>query len=150
MKVSEASLGRVFVIRLENGDRMPEAVEQFAMEQKVLRGFCMLVGGIAGGGNLVVGPENGNARPIVPLPFHLDGIHEILGVGTIFPDEQGTPKLHMHAALGRDGVTRTGCIRPGIEIWQVGEVILYELHKTRACRRKDPDTGFELLEPDPT
>ena len=149
MKVSEASLGRVFVIRLEHGDRMPEAVERFARERNVLRGFCMLVGGVDDGGNIIVGPEDGNTRPVVPIPFQLEGVHEVLGVGAIFPDELGEPKLHMHAALGRDGVTRAGCIRPGIETWQVGEVIIFELYGTRACRRKDPNTGFELLDPDP-
>jgi len=149
MKASEAALGRVFVIRLEHGDRMPEAVERFALEQKVLRGFCILVGGVAGGGNIVTGPRDGDTRPVVPNMFSLDGVHEVLGVGAIFPNEQGEPKLHMHAALGRDGETRSGCIRPGIETWLVGEVNLHELVGTRACRREDPDTGFELLDPGP-
>jgi hypothetical protein len=53
-------------------------------------------------------------------------VHEIAGVGTIFPDESGAPVLHMHAAMGRDGVTRAGCIRPGIEVWQLGEVVILE------------------------
>ena len=35
MKASEAALGRVFVIRLEHGDRMPDAVERFALERRL-------------------------------------------------------------------------------------------------------------------
>ena len=147
MRHSQGRIGRVFVIRLEDGDRLPAAIESFAAENKVLRGMCILVGGINNGGNIVVGPENGKELPPTPMLFGLEGVHEIAGVGTIFPDSDGKPVLHMHAALGREGQTRAGCIRPGVEVWQVGEVILLEISENNAQRLKDPATGFELLEP---
>ena len=106
-----------------------------------------LVGGIRDGGKIVVGPEEPEKAPIMPMLFQLRGTHEILGVGTLFPDESHKPRLHMHAALGRGGETRAGCIRPGIEVWKVGEVILLEIAGSPAFRKKDPATGFELLEP---
>lgn len=37
---------------------------------------------------------------------------------------RGQPKLHLHAALGRSGKTTTGCLRPGVKTWLVGEVII--------------------------
>ena len=77
----------------------------------------------------------------------LAGVHEIAGVGTIFPDESGKPVLHMHAALGREGITRAGCVRKGVDIWRVGEVIMIELLDNSATRKLDPSTGFELLDP---
>lgn len=147
MKHSQAELGRVFVIRLEDGDRLPAAIEKFAARNGVLRGLCILVGGINEGGRIVVGPEDGRTLPPVPILFPLEGVHEVAGVGTIFPDQEGKPILHMHAALGRSGITRAGCIRPGVEVWQVGEVILLELVGSGSRRLADRATGFELLEP---
>ena len=146
MKYSEGKLGRVFVIRLEDKDRLPQAIESFAEENKIQRGMCILVGGIQAGGKIVVGPEESTKTPIVPTIFTLSGVHEVLGVGAVFPDDNGKPRLHMHAALGREGKSRTGCIRPGIEVWKVGEVIFFEIKDNSARRKKDASTGFELLE----
>lgn len=146
MKHSEARTGRTFVIRLEDGDRLPDALEAFAREHDIERASCIIVGGI-GGGRLVVGPEEPSARPVVPMLHEMDGVHEIAGVGMIFPSEDGTPRLHMHGALGRAGRTRTGCVRPGVTVWQVCEVVLTELISNPARRVRDPATGFELLEP---
>jgi len=137
----------VFVLRLEDGDKLPGAIELFAEEQGVLRGMCIVVGGINDGGRIVVGPEDGKALPVVPVLLGLRGVHEILGVGALFPDAENRPRLHMHAALGRGEEVRAGCIRPGIETWKVGEVILLEIVGNSARRVKDPATGFELLEP---
>ena len=53
----------------------------------------------------------------------------------------------MHTALGREGKTRSGCIRPGIEVWKVGEVILLEITESTAHRQEDAATGFNMLEP---
>jgi predicted DNA-binding protein with PD1-like motif len=146
MKYSEGKVGRIFVIKLEDGDRLPGAIESFAEKHRVSRGMCILVGGIAGGGHIVVGPEDGETMPPAPMLFKLTGVHEIAAVGTIFPNEKGRPVLHMHAALGRKGTTRAGCIRPGIDVWKTGEVILLEIADNRSRRKKDPRTGFELLE----
>jgi len=84
--------------------------------------------------------------PVVPMIFGLKGIHEICAVGTIFPGTDGKPRLHTHAALGREGKTRSGCIRPGIEVWKLGEAIVLEI-KESAAHRKDNAAGFSMLEP---
>ncbi len=146
MKAEEARAGRVFVLRLEDGDRLPEAIERFCAEAGVQRGVCWMVGG-AGAGRVVVGPETGDARPIVPMVAGLDGVHEAAAVGTIFPDDEGAPRLHMHAALGRSGRTVTGCVRLGVEVWELGEVVLLEIEGSSARRRLDPSTGFSVLVP---
>ena len=122
MRYSEGEIGRVFVIRLEDGDKLPEVIEDFADGKGISHGMCLLIGGIESRGKVVVGPENGKATPIVPMVTELSGVHEIVGVGTLFPDSDDKPILHMHASLGRGGKTITGCIRMGIETWKVGEV----------------------------
>jgi predicted DNA-binding protein with PD1-like motif len=147
VRYSEAGLGRVFVIRLEDGDSLPEAIEDFAREKGVRHAACLLVGGVRGGSRLVVGPESEEAMPPVPVTLALEGVHEAAGVGTIFPDEQGRPSLHLHAACGRGGETKTGCVRPGVDIWKVGEIVIIELTGSDAVRKQDPETGFNLLAP---
>ena len=147
MKYSEGNIGRIFVISLEDGDELPRAIEEFAAEKGIAGGMCILVGGIDDGGNIVVGPRDGETLPPEPMLYQLVGVHEVAAVGTLFPDSEGKPKLHMHAALGRAGKTIAGCIRPGIETWIVGEVILVELSGSGAYRMKHPELGFELLEP---
>ena len=149
MKASQGQLGRVFVIRLEHGDIVPECIEAFAEEQGVRLGHVVLVGGI-GGGEVVVGPRDSDQRPPEPMLLPLDGAHEVAGVGVLAPGEDGKPKLHIHAALGRSGKTTTGCLRPGVTTWLVGEAILYEITGAGATRIPDPESGFALLEPDGT
>jgi len=77
----------------------------------------------------------------------VDGAHEVVGVGILAPGEDGKPVLHIHAALGRSGHTMTGCLRPGVTTWLVGEVILYEILGTQAARVMDGESGLALLEP---
>ncbi len=146
MKAAEGKVGRVFVLRLEDGDRIPDCIEAFAAARGIRGAFCALVGGI-GGGRLVVGPHSADALPVTPLVHELLGVHEIAAVGTIFPSEDGSPRLHMHGALGREGWTRTGCVRPGLDVWKLGEVVLLEILGADLVRRRDPATGFEVLEP---
>jgi uncharacterized protein len=145
MQATQGSIGRVFVIRLEDGDVMPDCLEQFAQEQGVKVGHAVLVGG-TGGGRVVVGPRVSGASKPDPMLLPVDGAHETLGVGVLAPDASGKPVLHMHAALGRSGQTLTGCIRPGVETWLVGEVVLYEILGAIATRRPDPTSGFNLLQ----
>jgi len=145
MKACEGHMGRIFVIRLEDGDRLPECIEHFAEEKGVSAGHVIMVGGI-GGGEIVVGPRRSDERPPQPMLLPVDGAHEVAGVGVLAPGEDGNPILHIHAALGRAGKTMTGCLRPGVTTWLVGEVILYEITGVEAARVKDKETGFELLE----
>ncbi len=146
MKASEGRIGRVFVIRLEDGDRVPECIERFAIEQGVSVGHAVLVGGI-GGGQVVVGPRHSDEKPPDPMLLPVDAAHEVMGVGVLAPGGDGKPVLHIHGALGRSGQTMTGCLRPGVTIWLVGEVILYEILGAEATRVWDRKSGLELLQP---
>ena len=76
----------------------------------------------------------------------VDGAHEVAGVGIIAPDKDGKPVLHIHAALGRSGETITGCLRPGVTTWLVGEAIIYEITGATARRMPDKASGFDLME----
>jgi uncharacterized protein len=146
MHYAEGKIGRVFVLRLEDGERLPQAIEDFAGEQQVESAMVILIGGVGDGSRMVVGPERQSGRGVVPLVHILTGIQEILAVGTLFPDESGQPLLHMHGAAGREGGAAVGCTRAGMDVWLVGEVILLEIVGTGGRRKKDPGTGFQLLQ----
>jgi predicted DNA-binding protein with PD1-like motif len=147
MRYSQAKQGRVFVIRLEDGDILHESIEAFAREQGIQAASLIALGGADSASRLVVGPEQGRTSPIVPKEHLLRDVHEIAGVGTIFPDAKGQPVLHMHVAAGRGDEAVTGCVRMGVRVWHVVEVVLWELTGTTGRRVFDGATGFELLEP---
>jgi predicted DNA-binding protein with PD1-like motif len=145
MKASEGRLGRVFVVRLEDGDVLPDSIERFAAEKKISVGQVILVGGI-GEGEVVVGPRDSAEMPPEPMLLPVDAAREVVGVGIIAPDKSGKPTLHIHAALGRAGQTLTGCLRPGVKTWLVGEAVIFEILGAKAARLPDKASGFDLLE----
>jgi predicted DNA-binding protein with PD1-like motif len=146
MRAAEGKLGRVFVIRLDDGDKIPDCIEKFAIEKNISHGHLIRLGGISGG-QVVVGPRISDQMPSDPMLLPVDEAHEVVGIGVLAPGEDGKPVLHLHAALGRSGQTLTGCLRPGVKTWLVGEVILYEISGVNATRVMHKKSGFALLEP---
>ena len=146
MQFTEANLGRVFVLRLHDGDHLPDVLESFAEKYNVKSALCFFLGGAKDSSRVVVGPRNGDAVPPEPMITLLEGVHEVCGVGTIFVDKERKPKLHMHASFGRKEETITGCVRMGVDVWRIGEVVMFELAGTAAHRAVDKETGFEFLE----
>jgi predicted DNA-binding protein with PD1-like motif len=145
MQYCEGRLGRIFILRLEEGERLNDSIENFAREQKISHGLAFFLGGSGDGSQVVVGPEP-NREAIIPMIHILRGAQEVLALGTIIPNEAGEPLLHMHAAAGREGQATVGCTRAGLEVWLVGEVVLLEiLGAETAQRKKDAATGFQLL-----
>ncbi len=147
MRYSEAKQGRTFVIRLEDGEIVHEEIEQFARDHAIKTGALIIVGGADKGSRLIVGPKQGRSQPVTPIEHILDDVSEIVGTGTLFPDEKGNPGLHMHMAAGRKTSTITGCVRNGVKTWHILEVILFELVDSTGVRTFDPETGFGMLIP---
>lgn len=144
MQAVQGNLGRVFVLRLEDGDHLPDCIEAYAREQNIQGGLCALLGGI-GKGTIVVGPEDGAAEKITAMTRAISSVHEAAAVGTLFPNAAGDVKLHMHTALGRGESTITGCVRLGADVWKVAEVVIIEITGTGLARKLDPAMGIELL-----
>jgi len=145
VQYSEGTLGRIFTLRLETGDRLPDTIETFALEHGIREAMVIFTGGAADGSRVVVGPEENRAGGIVPIIHTISGCQEVLGVGTLFPKESGEPVLHMHAALGREGNATVGCVRAGVDVWLVGEVVILEILGAGGRRMKE-SSGFELLQ----
>jgi uncharacterized protein len=146
LNYTEAKLGRIFILRLYHGEVLHETLESFAAEKKISSALCFFLGGAEDKSKVVVGPKNGDVLPPEPMVTLLKGVHEACGVGTIFVDEEGKPKLHMHASFGRNDNSVIGCVRMGVDVWRIGEVVILELSGGSAKRVKDKATGFEFLE----
>ena len=146
MQFTQAKLGRIFVLRLHDDDRLPDVLESFAAEKNISSALCFFLGGAKENSRVVVGPKSGSTIPPEPMVTLLNGVHEACGVGTIFANEEGKPKLHMHTSFGRDENTVTGCVRLGVDVWQIGEVVIIELKGSQARRVIDKKTNFEFLE----
>ena len=147
MKFSQCKPGRIYVISLENGDIVHEVIEQFARSQSIKAATLTIIGGADKGSKLVVGPENEIKLPLSPMEHILKNVHEIVGAGTLFPDQEGHPVLHLHMACGRKSSTKTGCIRRGVRVWHTMEVVLFELLESTGKRILDEQTGFARLSP---
>lgn len=144
MKFTEGKAGRVFIVQLENGDIIPDSIENFAAEQNIKIAYVTIVGGVCTG-NVVVGPRDTGAPKPEPILLPVNEAHEILASGIIAPSEEGKPVLHIHGALGRAGNTLSGCLRPGIETWLTGEAVVQEITGVDAKRLLDQESGFKLL-----
>lgn len=146
LNYTEASLARIFILRLHNDETLHEVIEKFSTQKQIKSALCFFLGGAKEKSKIVVGPKDGNAMPPEPMVTLLRGVHEACGIGTIFTDEEGKPKLHMHASFGRNDNAITGCVRMGVDVWQIGEVVILELAGGSAKRVKNKETGFEFLE----
>jgi predicted DNA-binding protein with PD1-like motif len=145
MQYTEGKIGRVFVLRLEEGERLNDTLEAFARDHGIGHALAFYLGGSAPGSKVVVGPDAEQTEAVVPLIHMLQGSQEVLALGTLIPDEAGAPVLHMHAAAGREGRATVGCTRAGVDVWLVGEVVVLEIVGPAARRRQDQQTGFQLL-----
>jgi uncharacterized protein len=146
MEFTEAKLGRIFILRLYQNEILHEVIEKFAAQQKIASALCFFLGGAEDKSKVVVGPKDGKVMPPQAMVTLLEGVHEGVGIGTIFVDELGVAKLHMHASFGRNDNAVTGCVRMGVNVWQIGEVVILELAGGSAKRMKNKETGFEFLE----
>ena len=147
MTYSETQLARVFIIRLDAKEVLHESLEQFARDHEISAAAVMVVGGGGPDSTLVVGPKDSNAKIVDAMEYILNDAHEITGTGTLFTSEEGEPVLHMHVSAGRSDRTITGCVRRGVKVWGVLEVILFEIKDTTAVKKYVKDFDNFMLYP---
>jgi predicted DNA-binding protein with PD1-like motif len=144
MTYSEGRLGRVFVLRLDDGDVIPGCIEYFAADKRVSVAQVVLLGAVQSG-EVVAGPRDARSVPASPMLLPVDGVHEVLGVGLLAPNEMGEPRLHIHGALGRAGATLTGCLRPSVSTWCMIEAVVTEILDSNVRRVPDGASGVSVL-----
>ena len=147
MRSAELRDGRVFVLRLEEGEVLHESIEQFCKENGISNATVTAVGGVDAGSMYVSGPEVPVGDTIHPIICTVDAPSELTGTGTVFPDEDGNPMMHMHGSIGREGVSHTGCFRVKVVVWLVMEVVIREMVGSGPVRRvSDSRIDAKLLE----
>jgi predicted DNA-binding protein with PD1-like motif len=142
MKYQRGEVGRIFIVRFEDGDDVIGGLVDLAVKENLRAGSFQLVGGMKRG-RFVVGPER-EEMPPVAVWRELEESHEILGFGTIF--RQGDePKVHLHGAYGKGDTVRVGCLRESSEAFLVLEAVVTEIVGVSAVRELDPVSGMVLL-----
>ena len=141
MEYAVGGVGRVVVVHLAEGGALYESVQSVAEKEGIRAGAVFITGGVRKA-EVVVGPISEN--PIVHDFKHFTGPGEVLGVGTIYHDEDG-PKMHIHTAIGKEGQVMVGCPRGGAHVFLVLEVTIIEFTGINAKRKLDEASGMKLL-----
>ncbi|MDD5136008.1 MAG: DNA-binding protein [Candidatus Omnitrophica bacterium] len=142
MKYTQAKLGRIFVLKFEDGDVLVKSLGNFAKNEKLRSALVIFIGALKKG-ELVTGPR----KPIIPpVPNKVDfkDAWETLGIGTIFTNSKGA-QIHIHGAMGKKLKTLTGCVRGRSEVFLVVEAVIFELKGAGMTKDIDPATGLNLL-----
>jgi uncharacterized protein len=141
MQYSEGQIGRIFVVRIDDGEDLLHTLRQFILDKGVLAGSVIFLGALMEG-KMVTGPE----EPVIPpIPHYLffEGGWEVFGVGTIYPGEGG-PAIHYHASVGRAGHALTGCLREKAVTYLIVEAVIYEITGLSARHEFDEKTQIHL------
>lgn len=143
MDYSEGRLGRVFVLRLADGEDLISSVDRFLAEKGVASGMILFLGALRQG-RIITGPREPTIPPESPFVEDLEGGFETFGVATVYPGEGGEPKVHIHASFGRGDRALTGCLRERAETYLVVEAVVFELLGLFARRLFDEESGVLL------
>ena len=141
MQYSEGILGRVFVLRTDDGEDLIAALQKFVRAKKVESCMALFIGAIRDG-RMVTGPE----EPVVPPVPHFEPFcdaWEVFGMATIYPSDEG-PKMHIHSAQGQKREALLGCIRERAKVYLVVEAVLFEFSGLNVRREWDERTELFL------
>ncbi|MBN2138329.1 MAG: DUF296 domain-containing protein [Sedimentisphaerales bacterium] len=142
MEYAVGKTGRVIAARLFEGEDLYECIEGLAQKENIKSAAVFITGGFRKA-DIVVGPKQEEPK-IVPDFRQFIGPGEVLGVGTIYCDDDG-PKMHIHSAVGKGDQAVVGCPRGGAKTFLILEVTIIEIEGIEAQRKLDEKTGFKLL-----
>lgn len=139
MEYTKGTIGRVFVARVDHGDDLIAELEKLAKFENIESAMFILLGAVKKA-KLVTGPKENIIPPEIMWTEYND-VHEVVGIGNIFP-ENGNPKIHLHTAAGRGECVKVGCMRGDSETFMVLEVFILEINGISASRVFDNARGF--------
>lgn len=143
MKYQAGGVGRVIVVRFDDGDDILKSIEDIAAKENVKSGVIYVLGGMRHG-SVVVGPKFDEMPPVAVWREIKGGPHEVIALGTVFEGAEG-PKVHLHGAFGRHDDVKVGCLREASETFLVLEAVMIEITGITARRELDPKSGLTLL-----
>ena len=141
MQYTEGQIGRIFVVRIDDGEDLLASLHRFIVDKGIEAGSVVFLGALMDA-KLVTGPE----KPVIPPDPHVvffEGGWEVFGIGTIFPGDGG-PTIHCHASVGRAGHALTGCLRERAVTYLIVEVVIYEITGLSARREFDQRMQIHL------
>ena len=142
MEYAVGRTGRIIAARLFEGEDLYESIHKIADVENIKSAAVFITGGFREA-NVVVGPKQEKPK-IVGNFKDFAGPGEVLGVGTIYCDNEG-PKLHIHTAIGKKDEVIVGCPRGGAKTFLILEVTIIEIDGLKAGRKPDENTGLNLL-----
>jgi predicted DNA-binding protein with PD1-like motif len=142
MDYRKGTIGRVFIVRFDEGDLFLEGLLKIISEEKITSGWFHVLGGLREA-DVVTGPRE-PVMPPEPVWSEVRGARETMGIGSIFWDGD-EPKIHLHAALGHHGDTLTACVRKGTKVYLLLEVVIFEIDGINASRPWYAEGGFNRL-----
>ena len=141
MQYSEGQVGRVFSVRIDDGEDFIREIERFVAAMNIQSGMVHFLGAVRNA-TLVTGPKEAVIPP-APRAEEIFGGWELLGFATIYPGVEG-PSLHIHTAAGKGIRSLTGCLREKAEVYLVIEAIVTEFVGISGRRLPDEVTGVAL------
>jgi len=142
MEYATGNIGRVFAIRFDHGDDFLTELRNLVSKENIRAGWFHLLGGLQEA-DVVTGPRE-PVMPPDPVWRQMRGAHEVLGLGTIFWEDE-EPRIHLHAAMGHHGETVTACLRKGSKTYLILEAFIVELTGIDAHRPWYAAGGFNRL-----
>lgn len=142
MQYQVGRTGRVVVARFEDKEDVIVSLCNIVRKEDIRAAAFYLIGGIREA-RIVVGPAEDRIPP-APKWKYLGEIHEMLGFGTIFYQDD-EPKVHLHGAFGKGDSVKVGCMRENTETFLVLEAVIIEFTGIDAVRELDPALGVALL-----
>lgn len=138
--IHEAHGQRTFVLVLDTGDALRECLGRFAAEQGLSAAQVTAIGAFR---RATIRFFDWESKSYQPIPVE-EQVEVVSLNGDIALDQQGKPKLHLHAVLGRrDGSAMGGDLEDGI-VRPTLEVIVTE-SPAHLHRAEDAETGLPLI-----
>ena len=142
MEYRTGEIGRVVMLRFDDGDDLLEGLKEVVIREKIESSWFQILGGIRQT-KAVTGPVE-PVMPPTPVWCEVDGAREALGTGSIHFDGE-EPRIHLHSALGHRDQTMIACIREQTKVYLILEVMLFELKGLQASRPWFEAGGFNQL-----
>ncbi len=142
MEYAIGKTGRIVAARLFEGEDLYESIHKIARTENIQTAAVLITGGFRKA-DVIVGPKQEKPKIIGNLK-EFAGPGEVLGVGTIYCDNEG-PKLHIHTAIGKNDEVVVGCPRGRAKTFLILEVTIIEIEGLSAGRKLDENSGLNLL-----
>jgi len=139
-QIHEANGQRTFAVVLGKGDEVRECLDRFAEQERLSAAQLTAIGAFE---RATIRFFDWEKKAYQPIPIE-EQVEVVSLNGDIALDQEGRPKLHIHAVLGRrDGAAMGGDLEKGF-VRPTLEVIVTE-SPAHLCRVHDPETGLALI-----